>query len=145
MIVLAVLSYSMDYNEDVRWDFFLLKSIGKLWTILSCATSRKKIRLLITSQCIWIERNPTVHLHCFIHTVRTKRPDHSFSFPMWTFLSVFSNFWIWKTVNVSHMTSVNDFHKRSPRGKFWESFTSLHGAWRVRLATRRMNPTVYMR
>ena len=28
-------------HEDVRWEFFPFKSIGKLWTILSFATSRK--------------------------------------------------------------------------------------------------------
>ena len=30
-------------NEDLRWDFSLFKSIGKLWAILSFATSREQL------------------------------------------------------------------------------------------------------
>ena len=48
-------------------------SIQNHWEVLSNFEFRdepRKLRLLITSQWIWIEKNPTVHLHYFIHRVR---------------------------------------------------------------------------
>ena len=74
---------------------FSIQSIGKLWSwaILSFATEPRKLRLLITSEWIWIEKNPTVHLHYFIHRVRQNCQTNHFPFLRERFLvSFFQNF-----------------------------------------------------
>ena len=50
-------------NEDIRWDFSLFKSIGKLWAILVFPARRATQKLFITSQWISIEKIP---LYIFI-------------------------------------------------------------------------------
>ena len=112
--------------------FFSIQIHWEVMSNLSFLGSLRNSKLLITSQWIWIETNPTVHLHYFIHRVlKTKLPDQSFSNPIatWTFsCQFFQNFEFEKPLSWwCHMTSVNEFHERSPRGMFGQNFTSLQG------------------
>ena len=67
-----------------------------------------KLKLIITYQWIWTEKLPTVHLHYFIHRARQTCQTYHFFIPRWMIsCQFFSNFWIWKTVDVT--TSVNNF------------------------------------
>ena len=115
-------------NEDVRWGFLYSNPLGsyeQFWVLRRA----EKLRLLITSQWIWIEKNLTVHLHYFIHRVRQNCQTNHFPFLRERFLvSFFSKFWIWKPLMWwCHMASVNEFHERLPRGMFGQNFTSLQG------------------
>ena len=82
-------------NEDVWWDFFHWNPLGSYEQF--CLSG--KLRLFITSQWIWTEKNPTVHLHYFIHRVRQNCQNSHFPFLCEHFLVSFSKFWIWKTVD----------------------------------------------
>ena len=56
---------------------------------LSFLGSSRNSKLLITSQWIWIEKNPTVHLHYFIHRVRRNCQTNHFPFLLERFLVSF--------------------------------------------------------
>ena len=70
MIGLAVLSYSMDEIRKMYGGVFSIQIHWKVMSNLNFLGSTRKSKLLITSQWIWIEKNPTVHLPYFIHRVR---------------------------------------------------------------------------
>ena len=94
MIGLVVLSYSMDK---------IMKMFGGVFLYSNPLGSYEQSKFLgssfITSEWIWIWKKPTVHLPYFIHRVRQNCQTNHFTFPDERFLSVFSNFWIWKTVD----------------------------------------------
>ena len=87
-------------NEDVRWGFFSIQIHWEVMSNLSFLGSSRNSNLFITSEWIWIWKKPTVHLPYFIHRVRQNCQTNHLHFQMNVFFSVFSNFWIWKTVDV---------------------------------------------
>ena len=96
-------------NEDVRRDVFLLKSIGKLWVIYKFFRLVVKLKIVHNFQMDLNRKNPTVHLHYFIHRVRQNCQTNHFPFLRGRFLASFSIFWIWKTV---HVMASHDFCQR---------------------------------
>ena len=122
---------SLSWDQTVTFSdlAYGLPVCSKHWEVMSNFKFRdepRKLRLLITSQWIWIEKNPTVHLHYFIHRVRQNCQANHFPIIRERFLVSFSKFWIWRTVDL--MMS-HDFCQRiydtSPRGMFGQHFTSL--------------------
>ena len=78
-------------NEDVRWDFFSIQIYWEVMNNFESCDKPKKLRLLITSQWIGIEKNPTVHLHYVIHRARQNYQTSDFPFQCERFLvSVFT-------------------------------------------------------
>ena len=69
-------------------------SIQIHWEVMSNFEFRdepRKLRLLITSQWIWIEKNLTAHLHYFIHRVRQNCQTNHFPILHERFLVSFFN------------------------------------------------------
>ena len=94
MIGLAVLSYSMDKIMKMYGGIF---SIQIHWEVmsnhrLSFFGSSRNSKLFVTSQGIWIEKNPTVHLHYFIHRVKQNCQNNLFPFLRECFLVRFFKF-----------------------------------------------------
>ena len=92
MIVLDVLSYSMDEIMKMYGGIFSIEVHWEVMNYFALRNEPEKLRLLITSQWIWIERNPTVHLHYFIHRVRQNGRTSHFPFLWECFLFSFFKF-----------------------------------------------------
>ena len=125
MIGLAVLSYSMDEMMKMYAGIFLFSNPLGSYEQSNFSRLVAKLKLLITSQWIWIEKNPTVHLHYFIHRIRQNSQTNHFPFLHETFLVSFFQILefekplMWR----HHMTSLNEFHGRSLiRGMVWAKF-----------------------
>ena len=115
--------------------FFSVQIHWEVMSNLSFLGLSRSSKLFIISQRIWIEKNPTVHLPYFIHRVRQNCQTNHFPFLDERFFVSFFKFlnlknrwcdevpWLWW----SHMTSVNEFHERSPRRMCGQNFTSLQG------------------
>ena len=114
-------------KENVRWDFFSIQIHWEVITNFEFCDEPRKLRLLISSQWIWIEKNPTVHFPYFIHRVRQNCQTNHFLFLDECFLVSFFKEFEKPLMWWSHMTSVNEFHKRLPRRMFGQNFTWLQG------------------
>ena len=132
MIVLAVLSYSMDeimkmygggFSFQIHWE---VTSNFEFWD------EPRKLRLLITSQWIWIEKNPTVHLHYFIHTVRQNCQNNHFLLLLERFLISFFKILNLKNLwydGVTWLLSTNFMKDR--QGECFGKISNPYRVWKV--------------
>ena len=92
----------------------------------------RKLRLLITSQWIWIKKNPTVHLHYFIHRVRQNCQTNHFPILRQRFLVSFfkilnlKNRWF---DDVTWLLSTNFMKDR--QGECLGKISHPHRVWKV--------------
>ena len=92
---LAVLFYSIDEIRKMYGGIFLYSNLlgFKVMSNFEFCDEPRKLRLLITSKWIWIEKHPTVHLPYFIDRVRQNCQTNHFPFLRERFLvSFFQNF-----------------------------------------------------
>ena len=101
MIGVKLLSYSMKEIMKMYSDFsFPIKSIGKLWTIWVSWWAEKS--WIVHNFPMDLRKNPTIHLHYFIHRKRQMCQSYHFPFLRESFFcqSFPWHFWMWKTVDV---------------------------------------------
>ena len=132
MIGLAVLSYSMDEIMKMYGGIF---SIEIHWEVLNNFAFRdepEKLRLLITSQWIWTEKNPTVHLHYFIHRVRQNCQNSHFPFLCERFLVSFFKFLNLKNRWCDEVTwLLSTIFMKDHRGECFGKVSHPYSEWKV--------------
>ena len=109
---------TMDEIMKMCGGVFSIQIHWEVMSNISCLGSSRNSKLFITSQWIWIEKIPTVHLPYFIHRVRQNGQTNHFTFLDERFLVSFFKFFNLKNRwcdEVSWLLSTN--FMKDPQGK----------------------------